>query len=100
MDRPRRVRVAAVAHPRVGVAPAIALLLATATAAAAFESYVIADLGTLGGSGSTAYGINASGQVVGLANVNNDGGVHAFLHDATGMHDLGTLGRRHRYAYA
>jgi probable HAF family extracellular repeat protein len=56
-------------------------------------SYQITDLGSLpGGNGeSFANGINDSGQVVGLAFINNPHG-HAFLWDAAnGMQDLGTL---------
>jgi probable HAF family extracellular repeat protein len=60
-------------------------------------SYNVTDLGTLGGTNSYAAGINASGQVVGIA----DTGSHAeaFLWTPTtkngttgGMIDLGTLG--------
>jgi probable HAF family extracellular repeat protein len=45
------------------------------------------DLGTLGGSFSNAYGINASGQVVGDAQTAG-GADHAFLYDGTAMQDL------------
>jgi probable HAF family extracellular repeat protein len=52
-------------------------------------SYQITDLGTLpGDSGSNAFGLNDSGQVVGESH----GSHHAFLWDVTnGMQDLGTL---------
>jgi probable HAF family extracellular repeat protein len=55
-------------------------------------SYQIIDLGTLpGGSYSTAYGINDSGQVVGISS-GFTSPYHAFLWEATnGMQDLGTL---------
>src|SRR4051812_26533463 len=46
----------------------------------------VQDLGTLGGTYSTAYGINDSGQVVGYSRT-NDGYEHAFLYDGT-MHDI------------
>jgi probable HAF family extracellular repeat protein len=49
------------------------------------------DLGTLGGTGSQAFGINASGQVVGQAYTAGDAAYHAFLYDGTTMQDLGTL---------
>src|ERR1700719_1899850 len=50
------------------------------------------DIGTLGGNNSYAFGINNSGQVVGLAD-RSDGIAHAFLWTSTtGMQDLGALG--------
>jgi probable HAF family extracellular repeat protein/parallel beta-helix repeat protein len=51
--------------------------------------YTITDLGALGGNGSAAYGINASGQVVGFASFGSY--EHAFLYSAGVMKDLGTL---------
>jgi probable HAF family extracellular repeat protein len=53
--------------------------------------YTVTDLGTLGGSSSWAYGINASGQVVGAADTSS-GYQHAFLYSGGMMMDLGTLG--------
>ena len=65
------------------------------------------DLGTLGGDYSSAYGINASGQVVGFAAPTGDDndtsgeGWHAFLYSGSKMTDLGTLdGGTGSYAYA
>ena len=53
--------------------------------------YTVTDLGTLpGGSGSEAWGINASGEVVGYAS-NSSGYQHAFLYSNGTMKDLGTL---------
>jgi probable HAF family extracellular repeat protein len=49
------------------------------------------ELGNLGGTGSTALGINNSGQVVGSANTVG-GNTHAFLYSGGVMQDLGTLG--------
>ena len=50
------------------------------------------DLGTLGGTISSARGINDSGQVAGFSN-DASGKTRAFLWtDRTGMTDLGTLG--------
>ena len=48
------------------------------------------DLGTLGGSSSTAFGVNSSGQVVGDSLTAN-GDDHAFLYDGNGMYDLNSL---------
>ena len=50
------------------------------------------DLGTLGGTYSGGFAINASGQVTGYADTAGDGLYHAFLWDGTTMQDLGTLG--------
>jgi probable HAF family extracellular repeat protein len=49
------------------------------------------DLGTLGGTYSGAYGVNASGKVTGSSNTIGNSFDHAFLFDGT-MQDLGTLG--------
>jgi probable HAF family extracellular repeat protein len=57
------------------------------------------DLGTLGGISSWAYGINASGQVVGSSYLSNNSDQHAFLYDGTTMRDLGTLGGISSWAY-
>jgi probable HAF family extracellular repeat protein len=60
--------------------------------------YTVTDLGTLpGGASSQAYGINASGQVVGQA-ANASGNTHAFLYSGGVMSDLGTLGGPYSYA--
>ena len=51
------------------------------------------DLGTLGGSSSSAVALNESGQVVGWSNTSSEGSKHAFSWTAAGgMVDLGTLG--------
>lgn len=52
---------------------------------------VMSDLGTLGGTGSSAAGINSAGDVVGTAAMPGDRYSHAFLYDGA-MHDLGSLG--------
>jgi probable HAF family extracellular repeat protein len=57
-------------------------------AAAIPPAYTVIDLGTLGGSFTAGYGINASGQVAGYSFTPGDASVHAFLYDGT-LHDLG-----------
>ena len=49
------------------------------------------DLGTLGGAGSRAAGINSAGDVVGWAGTAS-GAQHAFVYRGRRMRDLGTLG--------
>lgn len=52
----------------------------------------IQDLGTLGGSYSSAHSINELGQVVGTAAIMGDGQQHAFIWDSVnGIQDLGPL---------
>ena len=58
--------------------------------AQAVVQYSTIDLGTLGEDSSEAFGINASGQVVGWVNSHNY--AHAFLYTGSTMTDLGTLG--------
>jgi probable HAF family extracellular repeat protein len=53
--------------------------------------YSISDLGTLGGTNSSANGINDRSQVVG-SSLTNSGAEHAFLYSEGKMTDLGTLG--------
>jgi probable HAF family extracellular repeat protein len=57
------------------------------------------DLGTLGGTNSSALDINDSGQVVG-SSYNSSGQTHAFLYQNGAMTDLGTLGGTNSSAYA
>lgn len=57
------------------------------------------DLGTLGGSYSSARGINDKGQVTGSSNISGDDYQHAFFWTAAGgMQDLGTLGGNYSWA--
>ena len=54
---------------------------------------VVTDLGTLGGTESQAFAINARGAVVGYSHITGDTAIHPFLYEAGTMYDLGTLGR-------
>jgi probable HAF family extracellular repeat protein len=51
---------------------------------------VITDLGTFGGTYSTASGINSAGQVVGYA-LTASGDAHGFLYDGAAMRDLNSM---------
>src|SRR6516225_10340329 len=54
--------------------------------------YTVTDLGTLGGAQSIAYGINATGQVVGSSHITSAiYSPHAFLWQNGTMIDIGTL---------
>jgi probable HAF family extracellular repeat protein len=66
--------------------------LLAALAIAQTPRYTVTDLGTLGGTSSTAYGINYVGRAAGATSLPN-GNTHAFLAGIPGtMYDLGTLG--------
>jgi probable HAF family extracellular repeat protein len=56
-----------------------------------WQDGVMTDLGTLGGSGSQAWAINAAGVVVGVSYMPNNLDQHAFLWRHGTMTDLGTL---------
>ncbi|MBL8222777.1 MAG: hypothetical protein JNL62_26290, partial [Bryobacterales bacterium] len=51
---------------------------------------IVQDLGTLGGSNSTAYAISENGLIAGTSDVST-GEYHAFFWDGSTMHDLGAL---------
>jgi probable HAF family extracellular repeat protein len=69
---------------------AVLILLCTEGVSSAKPGLIL-DLGTLGGASSSGYGINARGQVVGMATTST-GEAHAFLWSGGRMQDLGTLG--------
>ena len=58
------------------------------------------DLGTLGGTNSSANFINDRGSVVGFSDTANDAAIHAFVDTWGRMTDLGTLGGRDSVAAA
>jgi probable HAF family extracellular repeat protein len=75
---------AAIALLAIGIPPLAAGATPTYTATALPN--------TIGGTKSWGYGINASGQVTGKADIAGDGATHAFLYSGGTMTDLGTLG--------
>jgi len=75
-------------------------LLALLGSAQAQTTFTFTDLGTLGGWNSYAYGINASGQVVGYAQTAGNAAERAFVYSSGGgMVSLPTLGGNYSYAY-
>ena len=64
-----------------------------ACGASRYANGTMTDLGTLGGSASTAIGINAAGQIVGNSLTTSNAAAHAFLYSGTTMTDLGTVGK-------
>src|SRR5262249_1701998 len=93
--KPTRVRTLIALAATLTLILAVGQMLTIVPAAAAgMARYSITDLGTLGGSYSEAFGINASGQVVGDSGTPTSSG-HAFVYSGGQMSDLnlpGTLG--------
>jgi len=72
------------------------LMMASGAVMAQFMS----DLGTLGGSRSTAYGVSADGSlIVGESALTGNSVFRAFKYTGNTMTDLGTLGGTYSYAY-
>ncbi|MBW8078113.1 MAG: hypothetical protein GJU76_08580, partial [Gallionella sp.] len=64
------------------------------------QRFSVTELGALGGSTSTGYGISDSGEITGVA-MTAGGTAHAFVYSrARGMIDLGTLGGTTSTGYA
>ena len=79
----------------------IFVIFALAAARGAAAQYVPIDLGTLGGTISSAAAVNESGQVVGDSFTAGNAELHAFSWTADGgMVDLGTLGGNSSHAVA
>jgi probable HAF family extracellular repeat protein len=76
----------------VGMLSVIMNLMLAAAPVRAQPLFSVTPLGTLGGSTAQALGINASGQVTGVALTSGNAANHAFLYSGGVMADLGTLG--------
>lgn len=81
---------------------AAVFILEIALVDVASANYILTDLGTLGGEGSLANGINNTAQVIGQghlsAGVDAFQPTHGFRWDGSGMVNLGTLGGTHSIA--
>ena len=90
---------ARVRRRRIAAAAASALLpLLAATPSHSAVQFTVTNLGTLGGTSSEAFAINASGQVAGRAGLAN-GATHATRWTNGVAQDLGTFGGRNSVAY-
>ena len=78
-------------YSRCGIVGLLVALIGLGTPAnAQAPRYSITDLGTLGGGTSKGYGIDASGQVTGVA-VTAKGTLHAFLYTEHALRDLNSM---------
>lgn len=57
-----------------------------------YKDGILTDLGTLGGTNSTAESVNDAGVIVGRSQIAGNTAEHAFIYDNGKMTDLGTLG--------
>jgi probable HAF family extracellular repeat protein len=73
---------------------------ANAIGSATAQSFIVTDLGTLGGLESHAYAIGAWGQIVGDSELSDDGEYHAFLYSGRTMQELSGLSGQVRVARA
>jgi probable HAF family extracellular repeat protein len=64
------------------------------------QTYQVTDVGTLGGTTTTGFAINSSGQVVGSSTTSGNAATHAFLYTGGVITDLGTLGGDTSEAFA
>lgn len=79
-----------VGHSYTGSAPTSFCLYPLSTGSFIWErGKGIQDLGSLGGTCTTATDLNNRGQIVGASNLSGDRAKHAFLWDHGSMHDLG-----------
>jgi probable HAF family extracellular repeat protein len=81
---------AAIKHPWFGLLAAVAFVVAPSRVQA--QLYSVTELGTLGGTASTASGMSKTGSVVGSSTVAGDATSDAFIYANGTMIDLGTLG--------
>jgi probable HAF family extracellular repeat protein len=77
----------------------VAILVVAARVSSASVPGTITHLGTLGGTATQSFDINASGQVVGQGYSPANQWIHAFRATAGTITDLGTLGGGHSYSY-
>lgn len=91
-----------IARPGLRIAGAVAMVVAAQIVVptqSVKESFVVADLGTLGGIRSSAFGVNEFGAIVGTS-AKPDGATRGFIYDNGSLSEVGTFGGRDSMAYA